>query len=104
MREFFAPLRMTAASGRMRHPAHFVGLKAMQITVTIPDELAAQTQTQARGLDLASYLPELLAEDVAAESSVRPPSVPDGGDEGAARRNAAVDPIRALRQGNLLAV
>ncbi len=38
----------------------------MQITVTIPDELAAQAQ--ARGLVLDRRLPELLAEDLAAEA------------------------------------
>jgi len=72
----------------------------MQITVTIPDELAAQAQ--ARGLDLDSYLPELLAEDLAAEGSVRLTPPFDEGDEAATRRNAAVDRIVALRQGNVL--
>ncbi len=72
----------------------------MQITVTIPDELAAQAQ--ALGLVLDSYLPELLAEDLAAESSVRLLVAQTDRDEGAARRHAAVDRIRALRQGNVL--
>jgi hypothetical protein len=56
----------------------------MQITVTIPDELAAQAQ--ARGLVLDSYLPELLAEDLAAV-----PATSETEDKMAARRNAAVD-------------
>jgi hypothetical protein len=72
----------------------------MQITVTIPDELAAQAA--ARGLVLDSYLPELLAKDLATESSVRLPAAFVAGDEEAARRHAAVDRIRALRQGNVL--
>ena len=41
----------------------------MQITVTIPDELAAQAH--ARGLALDRYLPELLAENLSAEPQSR---------------------------------
>ncbi len=72
----------------------------MQITVTIPDELAAQAQ--ARGLDLDSYLPELLAENLAAEAHVAGPALSEAEDEMAARRNAAVDRMIALRRGNVL--
>ncbi len=54
----------------------------MQITVTIPDELAAQAQ--ARGLELDRYLPELLAEEFSIERQSR----------------AAVDNNCTLRQGN----
>ncbi len=65
----------------------------MQITVTIPDELAAQAQ--ARGLTLDLYLPELLAEDLAAETENQPaPTVTrigDAVDEVTARRHAAVE-------------
>ncbi len=56
----------------------------MQITVTIPDELAAQAQ--ARGLALDRRLPELLAEDLAAEAKNQ-----RAGDEVIARRHAAVE-------------
>ncbi len=71
----------------------------MQITITIPDELAAQAQ--ARGLALDRYLPELLAEDLATEAESRPApahSVSEAIDnlrvlreQNAERRNAAVD-------------
>ncbi len=60
----------------------------MQITVTIPDELAAKAQ--ARGLELERYLPALLAEDLAVERERRPVS----------RRSApeATDSLRDLRK------
>ena len=60
----------------------------MQITVTIPDELAAQ----ARGLALDHYLPKLLAEDLAAEpaSETIDASQPSSRHD-AKHRNAAVD-------------
>ena len=57
----------------------------MQITVTIPDELAAQAQ--ARGLALDRYLPELLAEDLATEAESRPTPTPSASE----RRHAAVE-------------
>ncbi len=84
----------------MPHPAHFVTLKSMQITVTIPDELAAQAQ--ARGLILDRCLPELLAKKLATESAAAVTAISEVGDEAAARRHAAVDRIRALRKGNVL--
>ncbi len=64
----------------------------MQITVEIPDELAAQAQ--ARGLRLDRYLPALLAEGLAVESQPAPV------DE-AARRHAAVEDMLqfALKHG-----
>jgi len=69
----------------------FATLKAMQITVTIPDELAAQ----ARGLALDRYLPELLAEDLVTEAESRPApivtTIGDAADEVTARRHAAVE-------------
>jgi len=61
----------------------------MQITVNIPDELAAQAQ--ARGLVLDSYLPELLAVDLATEVHVALPALSEAEERMAARRNAAVD-------------
>ena len=65
----------------------------MQVTITIPDELAAQAQ--ARGLALDRHLPALLAEDLAA--APHPPAVFQ-------QRSAAeaVDSIRAHRKGTLL--
>lgn len=72
----------------------------MQITVTIPDELAAQAR--ARGLVLDRYLPELLAEDLATEGHAAVTATPKAEDEAATRRHTAVDRIRALRQGNFL--
>jgi len=72
----------------------------MQITVTIPDELAAQAQ--ARGLALDSYLPELLAENLASEAQAAVAATPEAEDKMVARRTAAVDRIIALRQGNVL--
>ena len=70
-------------------PVQFVTLKTMQITVTIPDDLAAQAQ--ARGLVLDSYLPELLAENLASEAQAAVPTLSKDEDRMAARRNAAVD-------------
>ncbi len=66
----------------------------MQLTITIPDELAAQAQ--ARGLALERYLPALLAEDLGAVA-LRPTA-------GFNQRSAteAVDNIRAHRRGTLL--
>jgi len=68
--------------------APFATLRAMQITVTIPDELAAQAQ--ARGLALDRYLPELLAEDLATEAESRP----------AHPVSEAIDNLRVLREQN----
>ncbi len=61
----------------------------MQITVTIPDELAAQAQ--ARGLVLDRYISELLAENLASEAHVAVPALSEAEDKLAARRNAAVE-------------
>ena len=73
----------------------------MQITLTIPDELAAQAQ--ARGLALDHYLPELLAETLAAEPESRATplhsaSKPDDSSQlshryTAEQRNAAVEAL-----------
>ncbi len=74
-------------------PAQFATLRTMQITVTIPDELAAQAR--ARGLALDRYLPELLAEDLATEAEIWPApttaTISDAADEVTARRHAAVE-------------
>lgn len=84
----------------------FATLRTMQITVTIPDELAAQAQ--ARGLALDRRLPELLAEDLAAEPENRPTSKSSVSGaienlrslrkEDAERRNAAVDAMMQFAQ------
>ena len=61
----------------------------MQITVTIPDELAAQAQ--ARGLALDHYLLKLLAENLASESESRSVIVGEILEKSAAQRSAAVE-------------
>lgn len=43
----------------------------MEITVHIPDELAAEAQ--ARGVGLEAYVEELLAQQVAAATGTKPP-------------------------------
>ena len=66
----------------------------MQVTINIPDELAAQVR--ARGLELDTYVSTLMAEELlrqSANQSSRP------------RQHSvseAIDSIRILRKGNFL--